>query len=109
MNSDTLIGASDHGASVEGEQLIQLAAGLRKIANEIMASAVRKITIAQGADPRSHAVVGFGGAAGQHLCEIAEILQVDTLLDPPQAGVLSALGMGLATVSRWASAGIYNL
>ncbi len=82
--------------------------GLRRIANELMAAAVRKISIAQGADPRMHGLVGFGGAAGQHICEIAELLKVELILDPPEAGLLSALGMGLASVGRWTSQGIYR-
>lgn len=96
------------GQVQQPESPVELAIGLRKIANEIMAAAVRRITIAQGADPRSHVLVGFGGAAGQHLCEIADILQIETLLDPPDAGMLSALGIGLAAVSRWSTIGVYK-
>ncbi len=78
----------------------ELIAGLRRLANEQMASAVRAITIQQGADPREHALAGFGGAAGQHICEIAELLGMDRILDHPDAGLLSALGMGLAQTKR---------
>jgi 5-oxoprolinase (ATP-hydrolysing) len=85
-----------------------LAAGLRRIANEHMAAAVKSISIAQGADPRSHALVGFGGAAGQHICEIADILKMETILDPPNAGLLSAFGMGCASISRWVARSLYQ-
>jgi 5-oxoprolinase (ATP-hydrolysing) len=86
----------------------ELVSGFRRIANEHMAAAVRSISIAQGADPREHALLGFGGAAGQHLCEIADILGMHRIIDPPQAGLLSALGMGMASVKRSFASPIYQ-
>ncbi len=80
--------------------LESLAAGFWEIANHAMAEAVRSISVAEGIDPRPLALVGFGGAAGQHLCAIADILGMTQALDHPQAGVLSALGMGLGHVAR---------
>ena len=89
-------------------RLDHLASGFRKIANAAMADAVREITISQGSDPRDHALVGFGGAAGQHVCDIAEQLGIETIIDAPDAGLLSALGMGLADVTREESIGVYK-
>lgn len=86
----------------------QLAVGFRRIANETMASAVRSISISQGADPRQHALVSFGGAAGQHICEIADLLKIETVIDPPEAGLLSALGMGMAQLQYTASHPVYK-
>ncbi len=74
----------------------QLIEGLRKLANEQMADAVRSVSIQQGVDPREHVLVGFGGAAGQHICEIAEALGIVQIIDHEDAGLLSAVGMGLA-------------
>lgn len=74
----------------------ELAQGFRRIANEQMAAAVRTVSIAQGVDPRTQTLVGFGGAAGQHICEIAALLGVKRVVDSADAGLLSALGMGLA-------------
>lgn len=87
----------------------QLVHGFRRIANEHMAAAVRSISIAQGADPRQHALVGFGGAAGQHICEIADLLEMSHVVDPPQAGLLSALGMGMASIQRTLTQPVYRL
>lgn len=92
-------------ASMDADQLV---AGLRRIANEQMASAVRAISIQQGADPREHMLVGFGGAAGQHICQIAELLEMDQIIDHPEAGLLSALGMGFAQVKRSANHPVYR-
>lgn len=91
------------------ETLEQLADGLRAIAASQMAEAVRTISIAQGADPREHALVGFGGAAGQHICEIADLLGIDKIVHSHEAGLLSALGMGLAAERRDAAAPVYEL
>ncbi|MCA9192356.1 MAG: hydantoinase B/oxoprolinase family protein [Planctomycetales bacterium] len=82
--------------SIGIESLEELAYGLRTIANEQMAGAVRSVSIAQGSDPRAHALVGFGGAAGQHICEVAASLGIGRVFDSPHGGLLSALGMGLA-------------
>jgi len=87
---------------------MQLVAGLRRIANEQMAAAVRSISIEQGADPRDHALAGFGGAAGQHLCQIAQLLEMDTIIDHPDAGLLSALGIGVAQISRSQTQAFYR-
>lgn len=89
--------------------LQELCQGFRRLANEHMAAAVRSISISQGADPREHALVGFGGAAGQHICEIAELLDIHQVIDPPEAGLLSALGMGMASVQRTVSRPVYSL
>jgi 5-oxoprolinase (ATP-hydrolysing) len=95
-------------ASIPESDAIELAQGLRQIANEQMAAAVRAITIAEGIEPSGHVLVSFGGAAGQHICEIAAILNVDTIFDPNDAGILSAMGMGLASVARIGATSIYK-
>ena len=87
----------------------QLADGLRRLANEQMSAAVRTVSTSQGVDPRGATLVGFGGAAGQHICEIAELLGMSQVVDSAEAGLLSALGMGLADVRRDGALPIYRL
>ncbi len=87
----------------------QLAEGFRRIANEQMSGAVRTVSIAQGVDSRTATLVGFGGAAGQHICEIAELLGISQVIDSAEAGLLSALGMGLADLRRDSVIPIYQL
>ncbi len=53
-------------------------------------------------------LVGFGGAAGQHLCRVAAALGIQHILDHPNASVLSAVGMGLASVGRVVTRGVYR-
>ncbi len=86
----------------------QLASGLRRLANEQMSAAVRTVSTAQGVDPRGAVLVGFGGAAGQHICEIAELLGMNRVVDSAEAGLLSALGMGLAEMRRDAAIPVYQ-
>jgi 5-oxoprolinase (ATP-hydrolysing) len=77
----------------------EAAAGFLRIANENMAAAIRQVSTARGRDPRDHALVCFGGAGAQHACAIADLLEIRTVLLHPLAGVLSALGMGLADLT----------
>src|SRR3546814_2200376 len=77
-----------------------LAEGLLRIAVQQMANAIKRIPIARGHDvTQGYSLVGFGGAAGQHVCLVADALGVDEILLHPLAGVLSAYGMGLAKPS----------
>lgn len=76
--------------------------GFIDIANEIMAGAIRKISISKGYNPKDFVLVAFGGAGGLHACEIAEILGIQTILLPEDAGLLSAFGIGNAAVERFA-------
>ncbi len=73
-----------------------VAQGFLAIANANMAQAIKEISVARGVDVRDHPLVVFGGAGGQHACDIARLLGIRTVLLSPYAGVLSALGMGLA-------------
>jgi 5-oxoprolinase (ATP-hydrolysing) len=78
---------------------VATAAGFFAIANASMAEAIRRVSIARGRDPRDFTLVVFGGAGGIHACPIAAQLGITRLVVHPLAGVLSALGMGLAPVS----------
>jgi 5-oxoprolinase (ATP-hydrolysing) len=80
------------------------ARGLFAIAVEHMAGAIATVSTARGHDPRTHALVLFGGAAGQWGCAVARRLGVRRLLAHPLAGVLSAFGIGLAPRGRFAEA-----
>ncbi len=87
----------------------ELAEGFLQIAVTHMAEAVRTVSTAQGSDVRGMTLVGFGGAAGQHLCRVAEALGMRRILDHADSSMLSALGMGLASVGRIAMRGVYKV
>lgn len=72
------------------------AAGMLEIVNTHMEGAVRRVTIEEGADPRSAALMAFGGAGGLHATSVARALGMSAVLIPPHAGVFSALGLLLS-------------
>ena len=83
--------------------------GFRAIANEKMAETVRKISIAKGYDTTNYALVAFGGAGGLHACGIAKLLNINTILLPKDAGILSAFGISKARIERFAEASILKI
>jgi N-methylhydantoinase A len=74
--------------------------GVIRVANSNMERAIRTISVERGHDPRSFALVAFGGAGPLHACELAESLHIPRVFIPPHPGVLSALGMVLADVVK---------
>jgi len=87
-------------ASRLGLSLIALAEGVVRIANANMEAAIRVVSVRRGYDPRDFALLAFGGAGGLHACDIADSLSIATVLVPEHSGVLSALGMLLADVTK---------
>ncbi|MDH5552600.1 MAG: hydantoinase B/oxoprolinase family protein [Nitrosomonas sp.] len=77
----------------------QVAEGFLHIAVENMANAIKKISVEKGHDITRYTLNGFGGAAGQHVCLVADALGMETIYIHPLAGVLSAYGMGLADIT----------
>ena len=75
-----------------------LAEGFLKIAVENMANAIKKISIQRGYDVTKYTLNCFGGAGGQHACQVADSLGITSVFLHPYAGVLSAYGMGLAEI-----------
>ncbi len=83
-----------------------LAEGIVRIANSNMERALRKVSVQRGHDPRDFALLAFGGAGGLHACDLADALDIVTVLIPEHSGVLSALGMLLADVVKDSSGSI---
>ncbi len=71
----------------------EVAEGIIKVANANMERALRVISIGKGYDPREFALLSFGGGGGLHACELAQGLEIKTVIFPKDPGVLSALGM----------------
>ena len=75
-----------------------LAEGFLRIAVENMANAIKKISVQRGYDVTQYTMNCFGGAGGQHACQVADVLGMESIYVHPFAGVLSAFGMGLADI-----------
>ncbi|MDB5447697.1 MAG: hydantoinase/oxoprolinase [Phenylobacterium sp.] len=94
-------------ATAMGAASLEAAAeGFLAVAVEQMAQAVRRISTERGFDHREHALVAFGGAAGQVACATAQALGVSEVLCPARGSVLSAWGIGEAQVSALRQAGL---
>ena len=72
--------------------------GFVHVANEAMCRPIRALTQMRGYDVAQHVLACFGGAGGQHACAIARNLGMRTIFVHRYAGVLSAVGIGLADV-----------
>ncbi|KAG8975636.1 hypothetical protein FRC05_005429 [Tulasnella sp. 425] len=70
--------------------------GFIKVANETMARPIRTLTEARGFETAKHILASFGGAGGQHACEIAKQLNIKKILIHRYSSILSAYGLALA-------------
>jgi len=82
----------------DGRSAEAIADGFLKIATQNMASAIKKISVQRGHDVTDYVLNCFGGAGGQHACDVADSLGMTRVLIHPYSGILSAYGMGLADI-----------
>jgi hypothetical protein len=82
-------------------QPIDVLKGLERIGNEKMADAIRSISLSKGFNPKDYPLLSFGGAGGLHACAMADLLGINTVLIPYDAGILSAFGIGKASIERF--------
>ncbi|WP_336216790.1 hydantoinase/oxoprolinase family protein [Nonomuraea sp. LPB2021202275-12-8] len=71
----------------------QLAEDVFRIANVVMAGAIRLVSTERGHDPRDHTLVAYGGAGPLHAAAVADELGIKGVLVPPHAGLMSAYGL----------------
>jgi N-methylhydantoinase A len=76
------------------------AEGIHRVVNTRMAEGIRLVSVRRGVDPRRFALLAFGGAAGLHVTDVARQLELERVIVPRVAAVLSAWGM-LATDLRY--------
>lgn len=67
--------------------------GAVKVAEALIAEAVRRKAFARGIDPRSAVLVAAGGGGALHAAEIADRIGCRSVIVPPAAGVLAATGL----------------
>src|SRR5215813_12882208 len=85
--------ATDRLAAALKISRIEAAAGIFRLVNLKMADGIRLMTVRRGVDPRRFALLSFGGAAGLHAAELARELELERIIVPTTASVLSAWGM----------------
>lgn len=74
----------------------EIAAGVRDLVNEAMASAARVHIAERGKDPRRYALLATGGGGPLHGADVARKLGLKRLIAPASAGVASAIGLLIA-------------
>jgi N-methylhydantoinase A len=79
---------------------VEAALGVVRVVNAGMERALRAVSVERGFDPRSCALVTFGGAGGLHAAELARALAVPRVLVPREPGALSAVGCLRADVVK---------
>ncbi len=79
---------------------VTAAEGVHRVVNTNMAEGIRLVSVRRGVDPRKFALLSFGGAAGLHVTDVARQLDLNRVVVPRVAAVLSAWGM-LATDLRF--------
>jgi len=90
----------------DGRTPEQVADGFLAIAVAKMAETIKKISVARGYDVTRYALNCFGGAGGQHACDVADSLAIRTVLIHPYSSLLSAYGMGLADIGAHRGQGV---
>ena len=90
----------------DGRSPEAVADGYLSIAVAKMAEAIKTISVARGYDVTRYALNSFGGAGGQHACDVADALSVATVLIHPLSSLLSAYGMGLADIAAQRAQGV---
>jgi len=82
------------------ESAEHFAEGIIGVANARMESALRRVSVERGHDPRAFTLLAFGGAGPLHACALASSLGMQRVLIPSAPGALSATGILDADLRR---------
>ena len=84
-------------------ELAEMADNIIRVAEANIVRAIQQVSTERGSDPREFALVPYGGAGPLHAARVAEDLNIDTVVIPPNAGVLSASGLLLSDYVHYRS------
>jgi N-methylhydantoinase A len=96
---------ASHAAFVElggrlGLSAEEAAAGVLEIASWNQTHGIRQVTIERGRDPRAFCLVAFGGSGPLLAAQVADLLEIETVLVPPNPGNVSAFGLLVSDIKR---------
>jgi len=83
-----------------GMTTAEAALGIHRVLNAQMAEGIRLVSVRQGIDPRTYALVPLGGAGGIHATALARELGIRRIIVPRLPGVLSAAGLLAAPIEH---------
>jgi N-methylhydantoinase A len=78
----------------------EVAAGALEIAAVNQVFGIRQVTTSRGREPGQYAMVAFGGAGGLFAAEVADFLDIRTIISPPNPGNLCSFGLHVSDVRR---------
>ncbi len=78
----------------------EAAAGVMEVAAANQVHGIRQVSVMKGREPGLYALVAFGGAGGLFAAEVADFLNIRTVLSPPNPGNLSAFGLHVSDIKR---------
>jgi N-methylhydantoinase A len=87
-----------HVAEPLGLELLDAAAGIIRVVDTSMVTAIRAMSVERGIDPRGFALLCGGGAGALHAGALARLLGITTVVIPREAGTLCAFGMTVTDV-----------
>ncbi|KAF4944149.1 hypothetical protein FGADI_12898 [Fusarium gaditjirri] len=76
----------------------QVALSFLKVADKSITRPIRNLTEARGFETSSHQLAYFGGAGGQHACNVAASLGISRIIIHKYSSILSAYGLALAEI-----------
>ncbi|WP_108663103.1 hydantoinase/oxoprolinase family protein [Acuticoccus kandeliae] len=85
-------------ADASGMSIEETALGIIAIAEAYMVDAIKLVSVQRGLDPRTFALVGFGGAGPLHAVALAAELGIRRVIIPLAPGNVSALGLIAADI-----------
>ena len=87
------------GAAV-GMSAEDAAAAVIRLANVLMAGAIRMVSLSRGHDPRDFALFAFGGAGPLHAVALAREIGIPAVMVPFRPGLTNALGCLVADLRQ---------
>ncbi|MGD9946231.1 MAG: hydantoinase/oxoprolinase family protein [Burkholderiaceae bacterium] len=106
LNADLAVRAiKEKVADPLGMTVHQAALGIHRVLNAQMAEGIRLVSISRGVDPRTFALMPFGGGGALHATVLARELGMSRVVVPRYPGVLCASGLLSAMVEHQSSGG----
>jgi N-methylhydantoinase A len=88
----------EHVAGRLGLDTVTAAAGIIRVVESNMVSAIRAVSVERGIDPRRFTLVAGGGGGAVHATRIARALGIARVIVPREAGTFCAFGMTVTDV-----------
>ena len=88
----------EHVAGPLGLDTVAAAAGIVRVVESNMVSAIRAVSVERGIDPRRFTIVAGGGGGALHAARIARALGIARVIVPREAGTFCAFGMTVTDV-----------